>query len=180
MLSQFSIQTLLYIPISSCIYTTHPEEPSPWWKTDLLDKYRITAVTVYSRTECQECLNDVEIRIGDHDHIEKNELCHKLLQWPVYKTCQTFQCNPPIEGRFVLIQRKGVSGHLSFCEVAIYGVQAEDVGKELSISDRELASEKHKNEHEFDKKTSYYHGNDLNIHDMCINTYQESHVDVDP
>ncbi len=36
----------------SCTHTGDENELSPWWKTDLLNRYEITAVTLYNRAEC--------------------------------------------------------------------------------------------------------------------------------
>ncbi|XP_064881057.1 fucolectin-like, partial [Oncorhynchus nerka] len=48
----------------SCIHTE--QETNPWWRVDLLDLYRVTAVTITNRGDCcPERLDGAEIRIGN-------------------------------------------------------------------------------------------------------------------
>lgn len=48
----------------SCTHTA--QETNPWWRVDLLDVYRVTAVTITNRGDVvPERLDGAEIRIGN-------------------------------------------------------------------------------------------------------------------
>ncbi|CAB1345496.1 unnamed protein product [Coregonus sp. 'balchen'] len=48
----------------SCTHTT--QETNPWWRVDVLDVYRVTAVTITNRGDCcPERLDGEKIHIGN-------------------------------------------------------------------------------------------------------------------
>uniref|UniRef100_A0A8C7J1L7 Fucolectin tachylectin-4 pentraxin-1 domain-containing protein n=1 Tax=Oncorhynchus kisutch TaxID=8019 RepID=A0A8C7J1L7_ONCKI len=104
----------------SCSHTAY--DTNPFWRVDLLDVYRVTAVTFTNRRDCcHERLNGAEIRIGnslDNNGIN-NPRCFiiSLIQAGENKTVQ---CNE-MEGRYVVVVIPGRSEWLSLCEVEVYG-----------------------------------------------------------
>jgi hypothetical protein len=47
----------------SCTHTA--QDTNPWWRVDLLDVYKVTAVTITNRDDVPERLDGAEIRIGN-------------------------------------------------------------------------------------------------------------------
>uniref|UniRef100_A0A4W5MF13 Fucolectin tachylectin-4 pentraxin-1 domain-containing protein n=1 Tax=Hucho hucho TaxID=62062 RepID=A0A4W5MF13_9TELE len=98
---------------------------NPWWRVDLLDVYRVTAVTITNRGDCcPERLNGAEIRIGNS--LENNGIynprCVVISNIPAGET-NTFQCNE-MEGRYVVVVIPGQNKILTLCEVEVYGTPA--------------------------------------------------------
>ncbi|XP_056408894.1 fucolectin-like [Hyla sarda] len=98
-------------------------ELSPWWRVDLLKTHKISHITITNRGDCcADYINGVEILIGDSlaNNGNNNPRCAKITAIPLAGT-QTFQCND-MAGRYVNLIRTGISGHLTFCEVQVFGV----------------------------------------------------------
>ncbi|XP_071234236.1 uncharacterized protein [Salvelinus alpinus] len=109
------------------VHCTHTEqETNPWWRVDLLDVYRVTAVTITNRGDCcSERLDGAEIRIGnslDENGIN-NPRCVVIPNIPAGET-YTFQCNE-MEGRYVVVVIPGQNKVLTLCELEVYGTPAD-------------------------------------------------------
>ncbi|CAJ0959664.1 unnamed protein product [Ranitomeya imitator] len=103
----------------SCFSTK--SEPSPWWRVDLLEAYRISHITITIRGDCcPEMISGAEILIGDSlaNNGNNNPRCVTITTIPLAAS-QTFQCEGMI-GRYVNIIRPGITGFLSFCEVEVF------------------------------------------------------------
>ncbi|XP_064881053.1 fucolectin-1-like [Oncorhynchus nerka] len=77
---------------------------NPWWRVDLLDVYRVTAVNITNRGDCcPERLDGAEIRIGNslENNGINNHRCVVISHIPAGET-NTFQCNE-MEGRYVVV-----------------------------------------------------------------------------
>uniref|UniRef100_A0A674A424 Uncharacterized LOC115194520 n=1 Tax=Salmo trutta TaxID=8032 RepID=A0A674A424_SALTR len=111
-------------PLGSC---THTEwETNPWWRVDLLDMYRVTAVTITNRGDCcPERLDGAEIRIGNslENNGINNPRCVVISNIPAGQT-NTFQCNE-MEGRYVVVLIPGQDKVLTLCELEVYGTPAD-------------------------------------------------------
>ncbi|XP_064788949.1 fucolectin-1-like [Oncorhynchus masou masou] len=95
---------------SSTVFDTNP-----WWRVDLLDLYRVTAVTITNRDVVPERLDGAEIRIGNNSI--NNPSCAVIII-PAGET-YTFQCNV-MEGRYVVVVIPGRSVWLTLCEVEVF------------------------------------------------------------
>ncbi|XP_077147951.1 fucolectin-like isoform X1 [Ranitomeya variabilis] len=103
----------------SCFATK--SEPSPWWRVDLLEAYRISHITITIRGDCcADLISGAEILIGDSlaNNGNNNPRCVTITTIPLAAS-QTFQCDGMI-GRYVNIIRPGITGFLSFCEVEVF------------------------------------------------------------
>uniref|UniRef100_A0A673W0M5 Fucolectin tachylectin-4 pentraxin-1 domain-containing protein n=1 Tax=Salmo trutta TaxID=8032 RepID=A0A673W0M5_SALTR len=101
---------------------------NPWWRVDLLDVYRVTAVTITNRGDCcPERLDGAEIRIGNslENNGINNPRCAVIPKIPAGQT-NTFQCNE-MEGRYVVVVIPGQNKILTLCEVEVYGNPAVNV-----------------------------------------------------
>ncbi|XP_071022846.1 uncharacterized protein [Oncorhynchus clarkii lewisi] len=108
-----------YYHLGSCTHTA--QETNPWWRVDLLDVYRVTAVTITNRGDVSaERLDGAEIRIGNS--LENNDInnprCVVISHIPAGKT-YTFQCNE-MEGRYVVVVIPGQKKILTLCEVEVF------------------------------------------------------------
>uniref|UniRef100_A0AAZ3QRQ4 Fucolectin tachylectin-4 pentraxin-1 domain-containing protein n=1 Tax=Oncorhynchus tshawytscha TaxID=74940 RepID=A0AAZ3QRQ4_ONCTS len=86
----------------SCTHTE--QETNPWWRVDLLDLYRVTAVTITNRGDVvPERLDCAEIRINNslENNGINNPRCVVIANIPAGET-YTFQCNE-MEGRYVVV-----------------------------------------------------------------------------
>uniref|UniRef100_A0A4W5LMG2 Fucolectin tachylectin-4 pentraxin-1 domain-containing protein n=1 Tax=Hucho hucho TaxID=62062 RepID=A0A4W5LMG2_9TELE len=86
----------------SCTHTE--QDTNPWWRVDLLDVYRVTAVTITNRGDVvPERLDGAEIRIGNslENNGINNPRCVVISHIPAGET-NTFQCNE-MEGRYVVV-----------------------------------------------------------------------------
>ncbi|XP_023837812.1 fucolectin-5-like [Salvelinus sp. IW2-2015] len=104
----------------SCTHTAY--DTNPWWRVDLLDVYRVTAVTITNRGDCcHERLNGAEIRIGNS--LESNGInnprCVVISLIQAGET-KTVQCNE-MEGRYVVVVIPDRNEYLTLCEVEVYG-----------------------------------------------------------
>ncbi|XP_055757335.1 fucolectin-1-like [Salvelinus fontinalis] len=89
---------------------------NPWWRVDLLDVNRVTAVTITNRGDCcPERLNGAEIRIGNslENNGINNPRCVVISHIPAGET-NTFQCNE-MEGRYVVVVIPGQNKILTEC-----------------------------------------------------------------
>uniref|UniRef100_A0A674A4F3 Fucolectin tachylectin-4 pentraxin-1 domain-containing protein n=1 Tax=Salmo trutta TaxID=8032 RepID=A0A674A4F3_SALTR len=109
-----------------CTHTEH--ETNPWWRVDLLDMYRVTAVIITNRGDCcPERLDGAEIRIGNslENNGINNPRCVVISNIPAGQT-NTFQCNE-MEGRYVVVLIPGQDKVLTLCELEVYGTTAVNV-----------------------------------------------------
>ncbi|CAB1345504.1 unnamed protein product, partial [Coregonus sp. 'balchen'] len=107
----------------SCTHTT--QETNPWWRVDLLDVYRVTAVTITNRGYVvPERLDGAEIHIGNSlkNNGINNPRCVVISHIPAGET-HTFQCKY-MEGRYVVVVIPGQNRILTLCEVEVYGIPA--------------------------------------------------------
>uniref|UniRef100_A0A8C7DQD7 Fucolectin tachylectin-4 pentraxin-1 domain-containing protein n=1 Tax=Oncorhynchus kisutch TaxID=8019 RepID=A0A8C7DQD7_ONCKI len=103
----------------SCTHTE--QETNPWWRVDLLDVTRVTAVSITNRGDgVPERLDGAEIRIGNslENNGINNPRCDVISNIPAGKT-YTFQCNA-MEGRYVVVVIPGRSEWLTLCEVEVF------------------------------------------------------------
>uniref|UniRef100_H3A9M8 Fucolectin tachylectin-4 pentraxin-1 domain-containing protein n=1 Tax=Latimeria chalumnae TaxID=7897 RepID=H3A9M8_LATCH len=105
----------------SCLYTQ--KEREPWFRVDLLQVHKVSAVTVTNRGDCcWDHLKGAEIHIGNSLKMNglKNPMCGKIyITAPGYT--ESFCCNG-MEGRFVTINIPGRQEFLTLCEVELLGV----------------------------------------------------------
>uniref|UniRef100_A0A8B9GT03 Fucolectin tachylectin-4 pentraxin-1 domain-containing protein n=1 Tax=Astyanax mexicanus TaxID=7994 RepID=A0A8B9GT03_ASTMX len=97
-----------YFPDASCTHTT--AQSNPWWRVDLLYKYKITSITITNRGDCcAERLNGAEIRVGNSLYNNGNS--------------NTRYCNSRfnVSGRYVTVILPGQGRILTLCEVEVYG-----------------------------------------------------------
>ncbi|XP_077349883.1 pentraxin fusion protein-like [Lithobates pipiens] len=100
----------------SCAHTY--KEPSPWWKVDLKQKYKVNVVVVTGRSDgAMERLMCAEVRIGNSPD-NNNPECGMVTQ--VSDPTTIFCCNG-MEGQYVSVVIPGRSEYLSLCEVEVYG-----------------------------------------------------------
>ncbi|KAG7469119.1 hypothetical protein MATL_G00125480 [Megalops atlanticus] len=99
---------------------THTDtQNNPWWRVDLLRRYRITSVSITNRKDCcAERINGAQIRIGDSldNNGNSNPLCAVVGSIPAGWT-QTFHCSSPMVGRLVNVFLPGYQKVLTLCEV---------------------------------------------------------------
>nr|XP_029527543.1 pentraxin fusion protein-like [Oncorhynchus nerka] len=109
----------------SCTHTA--QDTNPWWRVDLLDVYKVTAVTITNRDDVPERLDGAEIRIGNslENNGINNPRCDVISHIPAGKT-YTFQCNE-IEGRYVVVVIYVRKEYLTLCELEVYGTPAVNV-----------------------------------------------------
>nr|XP_046176436.1 uncharacterized protein LOC124008884 [Oncorhynchus gorbuscha] len=109
----------------SCTHTA--QDTNPWWRVDLLDVYKVTAVTITNRDDVPERLDGAEIRIGNslENNGINNPRCDVISHIPAGKT-NTFQCNE-IEGRYVVVVIYVRKEYLTLCELEVYGTPAVNV-----------------------------------------------------
>ncbi|XP_042561138.1 fucolectin-6-like [Clupea harengus] len=102
---------------------THTEAHlNPWWRVDLLQKYKVFSVIITNRKDSAPSrLNGAEIRIGnslDNNGIN-NPRCAVISSIPG-GVSETFECNG-MEGRYVTVVIPGRAEYLTLCEVEVYG-----------------------------------------------------------
>ncbi|XP_041958045.1 uncharacterized protein LOC121716004 isoform X1 [Alosa sapidissima] len=92
-------------------------EPNPWWRVDLLKKYRVHSVVITNRGDCcGERLNGVRIKIGNSPEIHDSyQICDNANAGKSW----TFNCDG-MEGRYVHVYIQGRSEYLTLCEVEVY------------------------------------------------------------
>ncbi|XP_041751514.2 C-type mannose receptor 2 [Coregonus clupeaformis] len=106
----------------SCTHTKL--ETDPWWRVNLLDVYKVTAVVVTNRDSNSERLNGAEIRIGNslENNGNNNSICAVISNITAGNT-ETFQCNE-MEGQYVSVIIHGTGKILTLCEVEVFGCLA--------------------------------------------------------
>ncbi|KAI1885642.1 hypothetical protein AGOR_G00205930 [Albula goreensis] len=117
----------------SCTHTN--AQADPWWRVDLLRRYKVTSVTVTNREDCcAERINGAEIRIGNSlkNNGNSNPVCAQISSIPAGGTI-TFQCEE-MEGRYVNIFLPGTEKRLTLCEVEVHGTAAKSPRGQLSPS----------------------------------------------
>ncbi|XP_044038928.1 uncharacterized protein LOC122869731 [Siniperca chuatsi] len=103
----------------SCSLTN--EESDPWWRVDLQNVYKITAVMITNRDEQENWLNGAEIWIGNSMETNtKNIRCAVISHIPSGRTLY-FSCGAT-EGRYVTVLLPGSHKVLSLCEVEVFPV----------------------------------------------------------
>ncbi|XP_062399921.1 fucolectin-like [Sardina pilchardus] len=95
---------------------------SPWWRVDLLQKYKVFSVIITTEVSVPERLDGAEIRIGNSliDNGVNNPRCDIISSVPAGFSV-TYECNG-MEGRYVTVVIPGRIGHLILCEVEVYGL----------------------------------------------------------
>uniref|UniRef100_A0A8C7DYP6 Si:ch73-126o18.1 n=1 Tax=Oncorhynchus kisutch TaxID=8019 RepID=A0A8C7DYP6_ONCKI len=99
---------------------------NPWWRVDLLDVYRVTAVNITNRGDCcPERLDGAEIHIGNS--LKNNGINNP--RYDLYSSgavlclhyteTNTFQCNE-MEGQYVVVVIPGQNKILTLCEVEVF------------------------------------------------------------
>uniref|UniRef100_A0A3Q0QTZ4 Fucolectin tachylectin-4 pentraxin-1 domain-containing protein n=1 Tax=Amphilophus citrinellus TaxID=61819 RepID=A0A3Q0QTZ4_AMPCI len=108
-----------------CSHST--EETNPWWRVDLQQSFRITAVKITNRGDCcAERLDGAEIRIGNslENNGNNNPRCASISHINTGQT-STYQCDGgSMVGRFVNVFLPGQKKTLTLCEVEVYAAQA--------------------------------------------------------
>ncbi|KAK6320842.1 hypothetical protein J4Q44_G00078180 [Coregonus suidteri] len=134
----------------SCTHTQ--KDSNPWWRVDLLDVYRVTAVTLTNRGDCcPERLDGAEIRIGNslEDNGINNPRCVVISHIPAGEA-HTFQCNE-MEGRYVVVVIPGRSEWLTLCELEVYGTPAVTESDQLQTSYNNLSKERDQLQREIER-----------------------------
>lgn len=112
-----------YYTEGSCSHTA-VNDTDPWWRLDLGQTYRISAVKITNRGDCcPERLNGAQIRIGNSlaNNGNNNTWCTTINHIPRGNTL-SFNCNSGfLEGRFVNVVIPGHNKTLTLCEVEVYG-----------------------------------------------------------
>ncbi|XP_071234909.1 uncharacterized protein [Salvelinus alpinus] len=151
----------------SCTHTA--QETNPWWRVDLLDVYRVTAVSITNRGDCcSERLNDAEIRIGNslENNGINNPRCVVISHIPAGET-NTFQCNE-MDGRYVVVVIPGQNKILTLCEVEVYGTPAVNVAVKGVATQSSLYGDGQANNSIDGNRESNYHKM------SCTHTAQET------
>ncbi|KAL3046183.1 hypothetical protein OYC64_004235 [Pagothenia borchgrevinki] len=102
--------------------TLSKEESDPWWRVDLENVYKISAVTITNRDVNSSSLNGAEIWIGNsmETYDSKNVRCAVISHIPGGRTFY-FSCSAT-EGRYVTVLLPGSKKVLSLCEVEVFPV----------------------------------------------------------
>nr|XP_014349316.1 PREDICTED: uncharacterized protein LOC102349116 [Latimeria chalumnae] len=105
----------------SCLYTQ--KEQDPWFRIDLREMHKVSAVTITNRADC--CWNNLkgaEIHIGNSLKKKglKNPMCAKINKTSPGYT-ESFCCDGML-GRFVTINIPGRQDFLTLCEVEVFGI----------------------------------------------------------
>nr|XP_033962441.1 uncharacterized protein LOC117464019 [Pseudochaenichthys georgianus] len=100
-------------------------QDNPWWRLDLRNIYRITAVSILSSGDCcSEQLNGAEVRIGLSMRVT-NQRC-AIISVSEGEQKYNYQCGI-MEGRFVHVYLPGRQKTLTVCEVEVFGTLLENV-----------------------------------------------------
>ncbi|KAM7366451.1 hypothetical protein PAMP_015889 [Pampus punctatissimus] len=104
----------------SCTLTN--EESNPWWRVDLQNVYKITAVMITNRDEHENTLDGAEIWIGTSTEANsiKTFRCAVIPHIPGGRTLYS-PCSGT-EGRYVTVLLPGSKKVLSLCEVEVFSV----------------------------------------------------------
>ncbi|KAK5875650.1 hypothetical protein CesoFtcFv8_026710 [Champsocephalus esox] len=100
-------------------------QDNPWWRLDLRNIYRITAVSILSSGDCcSEQLDGAEVLIGLSMGVT-NQRC-AIISVSEGEQKYNYQCGI-MEGRFVHVYLPGLQKNLTVCEVEVYGTLLENV-----------------------------------------------------
>ncbi|XP_076027600.1 uncharacterized protein LOC143016913 [Genypterus blacodes] len=118
--------------VGSCSHTAI--QNNPWWRVDLLDRYRISSIAIINRGDCcAERINGAEIHIGNSlvNNGVENRIVGKISH---LRAGETFNLtlNHDMEGRYVTVLIPGSHRLLTLCEVEVYGYRA-PTGENLAI-----------------------------------------------
>ncbi|KAL0966849.1 hypothetical protein UPYG_G00300920 [Umbra pygmaea] len=102
---------------TSCSSTK--KETNPWWRVDLLKKYRVSSISITNRGDGTfSSIDAAEIHIGNS--LLNNPKCAIISNITEGMT-QTFPCYE-MQGQYVSIHIPGEHKSLCLCEVEIYGI----------------------------------------------------------
>ncbi|KAG9283888.1 fucolectin-4-like [Astyanax mexicanus] len=104
----------------SCSHTN--PQSNPWWRVDLLNKYKITFITITNRGDCcAERLNGAEIHVGNSliNNGNDNPRVAVVSSIPPGRSV-TFKLSN-VSGRYVTVIIPGYNRILTLCEVEVYG-----------------------------------------------------------
>ncbi|XP_035531673.1 uncharacterized protein LOC118338482 [Morone saxatilis] len=95
-------------------------ESDPWWRVDLQNTYKISAVIITNRNRFENRLDGAEIWIGSSTETndDKKIRCAVISHIPSGGTFY-FPCRAA-EGRYVTVLLRGSNKVLTFCEVEVY------------------------------------------------------------
>ncbi|XP_028673820.1 fucolectin-like [Erpetoichthys calabaricus] len=111
---------------SNCVHgsCSHSNEhDSPWWRVDLLEKYKVHQVVITGRGDCcTESINGAEIRIGNSLENEgnSNPRCATITSIPA-RVSFSYNCHE-MEGRYVNVYIPKRKSLLVLAEVEVYAV----------------------------------------------------------
>ncbi|XP_049335301.1 fucolectin [Astyanax mexicanus] len=104
----------------SCSHTS--TQNNPWWRVDLLYKYKITSITITNRGDCcANRINGAEIRVGNSLYNNGNSNTRVAVVSSILPgKSVTFKLSN-ISGRYVNVILPGYNRILTLCEVEVYG-----------------------------------------------------------
>ncbi|KAG7469118.1 hypothetical protein MATL_G00125460 [Megalops atlanticus] len=117
------------LALGSCTHTE--EEDHPWWRVDLLKRYRITSVTITNRKDCcADRIEGAEIRIGDSltNNGNDNPRCAVIDTIPAGGSVKHI-CSKSMVGRYVNVILPKKEAWLTLCEVKATAVPVPVVGQ---------------------------------------------------
>ncbi|KAG7469114.1 hypothetical protein MATL_G00125470 [Megalops atlanticus] len=117
------------LALGSCTHTE--EEDHPWWRVDLLKRYRITSVTITNRKDCcADRIEGAEIRIGDSltNKGNDNPRCAVIDTIPAGGSVK-YICSKSMVGRYVNVILPKKEAWLTLCEVKATAVPVPVVGQ---------------------------------------------------
>ncbi|XP_062401400.1 uncharacterized protein LOC134092516 isoform X2 [Sardina pilchardus] len=104
-------------------------ETDPWWRVDLHEKYRVSAVALTNpKNGSPKGLNGVRIHIGNSTNPMENSLFAKVTFVPLGETMR-FESTETVEGRYVTVTLLGQERSLSLCEVEVFGSPVSSISK---------------------------------------------------
>ncbi|XP_078503293.1 fucolectin-4-like [Lissotriton helveticus] len=107
--------------LGSCTHTGF--DFRPWWRVDLLRKYKVSSITVTTRDGAPERLKGAEVLIGNSlsNNGNNNDRCG-IIAAIATGTTHTFLCNG-MEGRYVNVVVRSRKEYLTLCEVQVFADQ---------------------------------------------------------
>ncbi|WAR05899.1 FUCL6-like protein [Mya arenaria] len=116
----------------SCFHTR--KEYQPWWRVDLHQDYYITSVVIHNRLDhcCAGRARNIKLTIGKSlDSMSQAGYLDGGLT-----TTHTFTVDPPLVGRFVQLQLKGITEFFHLCEVEVMAYPSDsDEGNDVNSVD---------------------------------------------
>nr|XP_006013130.1 PREDICTED: fucolectin-like [Latimeria chalumnae] len=103
----------------TCAHTKY--EYGPWWRVDLLDRYKISRIAITSSNYRQRQLSGAELRIGDSllNNGNDNPRCAQIQSIASRKRVE-FTCSG-MTGRYVNVVVPSQRTIISLCEVEVFG-----------------------------------------------------------